>query len=69
MKMKKKVLENPKFPSKEHLQQEFQFLMMNLLMLNNLIYSLESDIAWVLLSAVENNVVQEKLSTICIKEI
>ena len=56
MKMKKKVLENPKFPSKEYLQQEFQFLMMNLLMLNNLIYSLESDIAWVLLSAVENNV-------------
>ena len=69
MKMKKKVLENPKFPSKEYLQQEFQFLMMNLLMLNNLIYSLESDIAWVLLSAVENNVLEEKLSTICIKEI
>ena len=36
--MKKQILENSRFPRKEHHRQEFQILMMNLLMLNYLIF-------------------------------
>ena len=36
--MKKQILENSRFPRKEHHHQEFQILMMNLLMLNYLIF-------------------------------
>ena len=36
--MKKQILENSRFPRKQHHHQEFQILMMNLLMLNYLIF-------------------------------